>query len=48
MKRVLSIISIMLLMFTFVGCGKGSEKTAQGYAKTKTLIAGIDYSRYLP
>ena len=43
MKRILSIISIMLLMFSFVGCGKQSEKTTQGYAKELNLFIWSEY-----
>ena len=43
MKKFLSIVSIMLLMVSFVGCGKKEDKTAEGYAKELNLFIWSEY-----
>jgi spermidine/putrescine-binding protein len=43
MKKFLSIVSIMLLMVSFVGCGKKDEKTADGYSKELNLFIWSEY-----
>ena len=43
MKKLLSIVSVMLLMFSFVGCGKQEEKTSDGYAKELNLFVWSEY-----
>ena len=43
MKRILSILSIMLLIVSFMGCGKAEEKTEDGYAKELNLFIWSEY-----
>lgn len=43
MKKMLSIILVMLLVLSFVGCGKQEAKTADGYAKELNLFIWSEY-----
>lgn len=43
MKKFLSMVSIMLLIVSFVGCGGAKETTADGYAKELNLFIWSEY-----